>query len=116
LTSIGKSIKPVVKWYFIYLAVAISLVVLFKPGGDGPLPFTQADKVIHVATFALLAMGLWWRKYSWKVILGSLIIYAVASEAIQRLFIFGREFELLDIVADTIGSCLVLALGLRRKL
>ncbi len=96
--------------YFIYLAFAISFVVLFKPGGDGPLPFPQADKVIHLVTFALLALGLWWRKLGWKVILGSLVTYAVASEVIQHFFIPGREFELLDILADTVGASLVVAL------
>ncbi len=98
------------QFYFIYLAIAISLIILFKPGGDGPLPFPQADKVVHATTFALLALGLWWRKVSWKLILAASAAYAVSSEIIQHFFIPGRDFELLDIAADTAGAGLVVAL------
>lgn len=98
------------KLYFIYLAVIISLVVLFKPGSDGPLPFPQADKVIHAITFGLLALGLWWRQVGWKQILVSLIGYAVASEVIQHFWIPGREGDVLDVLADTTGVGLMLGL------
>ncbi len=104
-------LRELIRRYFVYLALGISFVVLFKPGGDGPLPFPEADKVIHATTFALVALGLWWRRVSWRVIAPSLFAYAVASEIIQHFFIPGREFELLDIAADTVGMLLVLALG-----
>lgn len=101
--------------YLVYLAGGLSIIVLFKPGGDGPLPFWQADKVIHAITFALLALGLWWRQLAAKTILAVLAAYAVGSEVIQHFFISGREFDLLDMVADTFGVGLMLALELRRK-
>ena len=99
------------KFYFVYFALAISLYVLFTPARDSQLPFPQADKVVHITTFALLALGLLWRKISWKLILGGLFLYAVASEIIQHFWIPGREFDLLDIASDTVGILLVLGLG-----
>ena len=99
-----------VKRYFVYAATVLSLVVLFRPGGDGPLPFWQADKVIHATTFALLALGLWWRQLRLCQIALGLFVYAVASEIIQHSWIPGREFELLDIIADSVGIALVLGL------
>lgn len=102
-------IRSWVGQYFIYGALLVSIIILFKPGGDGPLPFPQADKVLHALTFALLALGLWWRRVRWKLILVVLLAYAVSSEIVQHFFIPGREFELLDIVADTVGASLVVA-------
>jgi hypothetical protein len=90
------------------LAVILSLVVLFKPGSDGPLPFPQADKLIHATTFALLAITAWWRLRSWTVIAGILVGYAAGSEVIQHFFIRGREFDLLDIAADLAGTFVIL--------
>jgi VanZ family protein len=104
----------VLKRYFVYLTVVISIVVLFRPGGDGPLPFPQADKVIHATTFALLALGASWRlRLSARTVLAVaavLLAYAVASEIIQHFWIPGREFDLLDIAADSLGALLVLGL------
>jgi hypothetical protein len=109
------SIKPkyvaeVARRYFIYVAICISIVILFKPGGDGPLPFPQADKVIHATTFALLALGLYWRQMKLRMIIMILLVYAAGSEIIQHFFIPGREFDLLDIVADSAGFALMLGL------
>jgi VanZ family protein len=90
------------------LAVVLSLIVLFKPGGDGPLPFPQADKVIHATTFALLAITAWWRFKSVRTIAIALVAYAVLSEFIQHFFIPGREFDVIDILADSFGAFAIL--------
>ena len=106
---------PALRYYAIYLAVALSLWVLFKPGSDGPLPFPQADKVIHATTFTFLAIAMIWRRISWRVVAIGLLIYAGVSEIIQHFWIPGREFELLDIAADSDGAWIGLAVGLRRS-
>ncbi len=92
------------------LAVVLSAIILFKPGSDGPLPFPQADKVIHAATFALLAFTSWWRFRRPAVIALCLLGYAVGSEVIQHFFIPGRDFELLDIGADLVGTSVILVM------
>ncbi len=96
------------------LAVVVSLVILFKPGGDGPLPFWQADKVIHATTFGLLAVTAWWRFKAWRNIALALVAYAVLSEVIQHFFIPGREFDPVDIVADSVGAFAIL-LAVRKQ-
>lgn len=90
------------------LAVILSMIVLFRPGSDGPLPFPQADKVIHATTFGLLAATAWLRFKRAKIIALCLIAYAVGSEIIQHFWIPGREFELLDILADLAGGFVIL--------
>ncbi len=105
-----------IRHFFIYFAIMVSVIVLFKPGGDGPLPFPQADKVIHALTFALLALGMRWRILSWKVIFVSLASYAALSELIQRYFVPGREFDLVDITADLSGVIFILIWVMLSKL
>jgi VanZ family protein len=95
------------------IAVIFSLIVLFKPGSDGPLPFWQADKVVHIITFAFLAATAWWRFHRLRPIVRWLLLYAIASEVIQHFFIPGREWDILDVGADATG--ILIGLYLARK-
>ena len=96
-------------------AVILSLIILFRPGGTGPLPFAYADKVIHAVTFGLLAITAWWRFKPTKYISLGLIVYALGSEVIQEFFIPGRGFDALDILADLAGSFAILG-AVRKRL
>lgn len=90
------------------LAVVLSLIILFRPGGTGLLPFPAADKVIHLGTFALLALTAWWRLGRPRRIFSGLAVYALVSEVIQQLFIPRRSFDLADIAADLAGAFAIL--------
>jgi VanZ family protein len=117
------------------LALILSIYVLFRPGGFGPLPFAHADKCMHAVTFSLLAVTSWLR-LSYEALSGaatkqsrasgaltsltSLIIlglgaYAVASEVIQHFFIPTRSFDLVDILADLVGAVAGLTAGTLTK-
>jgi VanZ family protein len=98
------------------LAVLLSIFVLFRPGGVGPLPFPHFDKVVHATTFALLAVTAWFRFYGLSLrakrgnlILLCLLAYAIGSELIQHFWIPGRTFDLLDILADMVGALIVIS-------
>lgn len=84
---------------------AICAALLYFPSyTTGPLPFPMADKLVHVILFAFLALMT--RKFlgtGWKTFVFSGIVYGLLSEAIQGLFIYGRECSIWDAVADCIG-------------
>jgi polysaccharide biosynthesis protein VpsQ len=74
----------------------------------GNIPF--GDKIGHfllTGIFAfLLNLSLNCRKV-WRILLGSLIVFAVvAVEEFSQMFIRGRTFDLTDLVADFIGILL----------
>jgi hypothetical protein len=96
------------------LSLIFSLVILFKPGGEGALPFAYADKLLHLITFAILTLASGLRFGLSKITLGLIVAYALMSEIIQEGFIVNRGFELTDLLADSVGIALV-KLGLRVK-
>ena len=94
------------RWAALAAAVAVNLVILFAPEAPGPgrldgVP--ELDKLVHLATFAVLAWtgsraGLaarWW--------LPLLGLHAVASEVLQHFLLPGRSGDPLDVVADLVG-------------
>jgi VanZ family protein len=82
---------------------------------EPPLAFEGIDKVLHAATYAVLAMllragagtakGAWW----WAVVAA---VYG-ATDELHQSFVPGRSADLLDLLADTAGSCLGIALWLK---
>lgn len=95
--------------------VAAVIFVCLLPGSDLPqLP--TSDKVKHAFTYAVLALwfaGLYPRsRYVWIGVL--LFILGVTIEWAQGVMALGRESELLDVVANTVGIVIGLTLaGLR---
>ncbi|MFA5359135.1 MAG: VanZ family protein [Patescibacteria group bacterium] len=89
---------------FVFFA---SLFVLFWPLAASESKILYLDKFVHSGLFFVLSFfGLVaYRRYV-KGFLAILIIYAVASEIIQELFISGRGFDSYDIIADIIGILL----------
>lgn len=57
------------------VVVALSLVVLFAPGGDGGAPFPQSDELVHGTLFALLAGTARWRSGALAVVLALACAY-----------------------------------------
>jgi len=95
--------------YAIYLAIGLSLIILFTPGSDNRLPVVGLDKLIHFAIFSFLAITANWRFGRFVPIAVALMLYAVFSEVIQHFWIPGREFDLIDIAADCAGAFGLLA-------
>ena len=107
------SFLPGITW------LIISAVLLALPGNDLPhakffnIPFF--DKYVHFAMFFMLTalfsypfiysvadepvIKAWVNKVTTYVIL-----YGILMEFVQRYFVSGRSFDLIDIVFDTFGS------------
>ena len=88
------------------LVVGLSLVVLFAPSGDGAAPFPQADKVVHLTLFALLAGTARWRFGPALVVLAVVAAYAPLSEVVQALALPHRDGDWHDAAADLAGVVL----------
>ncbi len=103
---------------FLFLVFVTVLFCLpgsaFPDTNFGIWKFVQLDKLIHIIIFTLLVF-LFCRPIQLKgfftnilvkfyIVVGMVfIVYGIFIEIIQELFIKGRSFEALDILADTIG-------------
>jgi len=104
--------------YWLALAVATHIP---KPPD---IPLEQGDKLVHLAAYALLAFlaAVCWsayrsplRKRHLLVLFALLSLYAAVDELTQ--IPFGRQADLLDWLADTIGvACGIAAFAVVRKL
>jgi VanZ family protein len=108
-----KSYLPAVVW------LIISAVLLALPGNDLPhgdflnIPFF--DKYVHLGMFLLLTVlfcyplvnsGLEKRTIRSRFIKITVlaILYGVMMEYVQLYLVYGRSFDVMDIVFDAIGS------------
>lgn len=87
------------------LAVLVAIASL-APGGDAPLPFAHADKLVHLVMHGLLAG--WFaclpsRRRAVQGLLLALLAYGALLE-IGQLFVPGRDFDLLDLGANAAGT------------
>jgi VanZ family protein len=81
------------------------------PGDGLPHAFTSKDKLMHVGIFMLF--GFLWRQlgYSvWKVLLAG-AAYGLLIEIWQGVMPLNRSFDLVDAVADTVGTLAGIALA-----
>ncbi|MCZ2829399.1 VanZ family protein [Modestobacter sp. VKM Ac-2986] len=92
------------------VAVLLSLAVLFAPPSDVPSAPPGVDKVVHLSLFLVLALTARWAGVGRQVTAVSLVLYAAVSEVVQGTDLVRRDAELLDLVADTVGVLLGLAL------
>ena len=113
-----KKFIPGIAWFFVVM------VLLFTPGYDLPdlgSWFSQInfDKVIHMGVFGLMGY-LFMRpigksnflkktkaQYFLKIALCA-CIWGITTELVQRYFIPGRSFSIMDWVADSIGGLFAL--------
>ena len=86
--------------------------------GGGAMPFPHADKLVHAAIYALLAIAALatsaaWR-ISWSVKLGLAVWGALAAlgalDEATQLLVPGRSADVLDWVADGLGALLGIGL------
>ena len=88
--------------------VLVSLVVLFTPGPETPSVHPGVDKLIHMGMFAVLALtGLRAGVPPARLACG-LVAYAAVSEVLQAVLPIGRDGEVLDALADSLGVGLAL--------
>ena len=91
------------------------MAMLFGFSSLSTLPSPPADFSfydVHVAAYAGLgavtarATGKGLRDVSWRAVLAAVVISSLygMSDEYHQLFVPGRTFEVLDMIADTIGS------------
>ena len=96
-------------------------ILFFLPGsafpGENWLSKIYFDKLVHIGLFAVL-LFLWRSAFDWElpnynlVLLFLALLYGLAVEFIQRYFVSNRDFDLYDVLADTIGAMIGLAIWL----
>jgi hypothetical protein len=95
------------------VALCTNLAVLYWPRAvsQGGIPY--ADKVVHIAIFAIVAVaGLWARvPVTWLVSL--LVVDAVSSELVQHWLLANRTGDPADVAADLVGVAVGLLVGFR---
>jgi VanZ family protein len=99
----------------------IMCVLFFLPGSAFPsenwLSKIYFDKLVHIGLFAVL-LFLWRSAFDWElpnynfILLFLALLYGLAVEFIQRYFVPNRDFDLYDVLADTIGAMIGLAIWL----
>lgn len=94
-------------------AVFANLVVLYWPRAvsQGGIPY--ADKIVHVAIFAVVAASGLRAKVSLAWLVGLLVAHAVASELVQHWFLGNRTGDPVDVAADLVGVAVGVLLGLK---
>ncbi len=119
-----KKFLPGIAWFFLVL------ILICLPGYDLPkvgdwMSTVYFDKWVHVGMFSVLAFLFMMpfcrsgipRINKWSFIIKiaiSVSIWGLTTELIQKFFIPGRSFDLLDWAADSVG--VVLAVAVCRKL
>jgi hypothetical protein len=112
-----KKFLPGITWFFIVL------VLTCLPGGDLPkvgwLDKIYFDKWVHTGLFGGLTFLFCWPFYKsdfstqkrinyFVKIAMAASIWGLATEFIQRFYIAGRSFDLLDWAADSLGALIAL--------
>jgi VanZ family protein len=109
-----KNFIPGIAWFFVVM------VLMCLPGSDIPKvswldKIYFFDKWVHVGVFALLVLLFCWPLYNSSLnkkqrlqyfikITIAASIWGLTIEFIQKFFIPGRSFELLDWAADSLGA------------
>ncbi|MGI8696203.1 MAG: nitroreductase/quinone reductase family protein [Mycobacteriales bacterium] len=95
--------RVVARWLPLAGAVAGSSLVLYLPGSDVPSSPAGSDKVVHVATFGVLALAGAWAGLR-RLPLGiALVGYAALSEVLQAILPINRDGDWHDWLADSVG-------------
>jgi hypothetical protein len=113
-SSLLNGFLPAIIWFLIVF------VLLFTPGRDLPkmddwTEKIKLDKLVHMAIFGIMAFLFMIpvsrkklsldSKTNYLIIICILVcIWGLLSEFIQRYWIVGRSFDMLDFAADSIGG------------
>ncbi|MEP6597093.1 MAG: VanZ family protein [Ginsengibacter sp.] len=108
-----KKFIPGIAWFFIVL------ILMCLPGKDLPptdwLHINSLDKWLHITVFGFLVFLFCWpfyksvfsesqRKYYFIKIALAVSLWGLTLEFVQKYFIPGRSFDLVDWAADSIGA------------
>ncbi len=107
-----------VPWLRFWWALGVVLVVLaayicLAPGSDVPGAFEVNDKVSHAVGHCLLAIyfcGIV-QRHSWYKVVAFLLAFGIGIEIAQHFMHLGREADRYDIIANTSGMSVGLALA-----
>jgi len=90
---------------------------------DTPLDFPNKDKLIHATAYAVMAYAAWmaFRHHIEKHLLLALasVLFASAygvSDEFHQSFVIGRDADVWDWVADTVGASVMVAILYARRL
>ena len=99
-------------WALGAIIVVLAIVVCLVPGEELPV-FEWNDKASHVMGHGLLALyfsGIVVRRSWWKIFL-FLLLLGAAIEFAQYSMHVGRDSDARDVVANSVGALLGLAVG-----
>ena len=119
-----KNFIPGIAWFFLVL------ILMCLPGDDLPktndwMAAIYFDKWVHIGLFSMLAFLFMMPvckseltlKSKWHIVIKIALaasVWGITTEFIQKFFIVGRAFDLLDWAADSVG--ILLALLVNKKL
>lgn len=95
----------------IALALQVYVLYLHVPGAESSLAVPHADKVVHVAVFALPTALAVLARYPLLPVAVILAAHAPLSELVQHLWLPERGGDPWDVVADWVGVGLGLLVG-----
>lgn len=109
-----KRFLPGIAWFFVVLGL------MCTPGKELPklgswFDYLDMDKLIHISVFGLMALLFMWpvwksdgsflqKNHFFIKIALSTAIWGLATEFIQKYFIPGRTFDMMDFAADSTGA------------
>ena len=97
-------------------AILLQLVVLYAPSAAGGPTFAHADKLVHVAVFALPVLLLLLARLPWAAVVTVVALHAPVSEIVQARLLVNRSGDPWDVGADLVGVGLgALAATLARR-
>lgn len=100
-----------VRFAFLWsLAVLAACLISMPDLGTAPSAIPQIDKIAHVLFFFGVG-ALWLRAYphrGWTILVGGLV-FGASIELLQGLLPVTRTPDLLDVVADVVGTVLGVA-------
>lgn len=92
--------------------IAITILSLLPPGNEPSFSDLVNDKVRHFSAYALLALAACYAGRNWRQRLLLCVVTFIVSLLIEILQPFtGRDFELLDIVANLSGTLAGMAMA-----
>jgi VanZ family protein len=100
-------------WALGVVIVVLAVVVCLVPGQELPNAFEWNDKASHLIGHGLMALyfsGLVARRSWWKIFL-FLLLFGTAIEFAQYFMHAGREGDPRDVVANSFGALVGLAVG-----
>ena len=103
------------------LALALMALLFYlshQPALHTPMLFSAQDKVLHAGVYALLGLLLLTAQprpaqgYSWKQVSISVLIASLygLSDEIHQHFVPGRNSDVLDWIADSVGALIAVSL------